>query len=186
MSTAGVLLAAGRGSRFKGEAHKLLVPFRGRPLVSWAIDAVMGAGLDDVFVVTGKVVLGHDLIPEPARIVHNPLWVNGLASSLQVGLAAAEERDHDAVVVGLGDQPLIPVDAWRAVAASESSIAVATYEGQRRNPVRLHRSVWKALPTVGDEGARILMRERPDLVSEVPCGGEPADVDTLEDLDTWS
>jgi CTP:molybdopterin cytidylyltransferase MocA len=82
---------------------------------------------------------------------------------------------------------LIPEEAWRRVAeAGARPIVTATFGGERRPPVRLAREVWAALPVTGDEGARALMRRRPQDVGEVACPGEPADVDTLEDLARWS
>ncbi len=179
------MLCAGGGARFTGAGHKLLAPFRGRPLVSWALEHAVGAGLDETIVVVGSVDLG-DLLPASATVVENPAWAGGQASSLQAGVAAAARAGHSAAVIGLGDQPLVPSAAWSTVAASPSPIAVASFGGRRTPPVRLAAEVWGLLPTEGDEGARALMRARPDLVAVVACEGEPLDIDTREDLTQWS
>jgi CTP:molybdopterin cytidylyltransferase MocA len=147
-----------------------------------ALAAALEAGLDGVIVVDGAVDLSG-LLPAGVQRVHNAAWADGQAGSLQVAIEAAGAAGHEAVVVGLGDQPRVTAAAWRAVAASASPIAVASYGGRRRNPVRLHRSVWPLLERSGDEGARTVMRARPELVEEIACEGDPFDVDTSADLD---
>jgi CTP:molybdopterin cytidylyltransferase MocA len=185
VTIAAVVLAAGDGTRYLGDHPKLLAPFRGAPLVTWAVQAAVDAELDEVIIVAGAVDLSG--LSLPGRVVSNDRWADGQATSLQLGIMTAERSGHDAVVVGLGDQPLVGGAAWRAVAASAATpIVVATFNGERRPPVRLSAAVWPLVPTSGDEGARALMRERPDLVSEIPCSGEPVDIDTLEDLARWS
>ena len=185
MRVAAVLLAGGSGSRFEGDRPKLLAELRGRPVLRWAIDAVLQSGLPPPYVVTGAADLSEwldDVIEVP-----HVQWSDGLASSLAAGIAAARDDGHDAVVVALGDQPGISPESWRAVAhAPDTPVAVATYEGVRGHPVRLAKEVWGDLPRTGDDGARLVMRERPELVTEVPCSGNSMDVDTAEDLARFS
>jgi CTP:molybdopterin cytidylyltransferase MocA len=191
VTTAAIVLAAGGGSRYRasgGDSHKLLAPYLGRTVVEWSIESAAAANLDATYVVRGATDL-----PVPAlaagsvRFVRNDRWQEGIATSLQAGIARARRDGHAAVVVGLGDQPLVLAEAWRRVAAASSApVAVATYEGQRGNPVRLSSLVWPLLPGGGDEGARLVMRRRPDLVVEVPCPGRSADIDTVGDLHEWS
>lgn len=181
------MLAAGGGRRFSGvpgAAHKLLAPFRGRPVVAWALDAALGAAFDETVVVVGAVDLD---LPDGVTRLDNPGWADGQAGSLAVALAHARSRGHEAVVVGLGDQPLVTSEAWRLVrSATGSPIAVATYDGRRRNPVRLAATIWDELPRRGDVGARDLIAAHPELAEDVPCPGTPVDIDTVEDLHRWS
>lgn len=183
MTTLAAILAAGDGSRFGGP--KLRVEVRGRALVLWALEAALAAGLDETVVVTGGEDLS-DLVPPGVRVLDNPDWADGQATSVHVAVRHAEARGHEAVVIGLGDSPMVPAAAWRAVAAVEAPVVTAEFDGARRPPVRLARAVWPLLPTAGDEGARVLLRERPDLVTAVPCAGDPRDVDTEGDLEQWS
>ncbi len=183
-TTVAVVLAAGESRRFR-DGPKLLADFRGRPLVSWAVEAALGAGCDETWVITGATDLS-DVLPPAVVVVQHDDWAEGLARSLSVAWWAAERAGHTSMVVGLGDQPLVPAEAWAAVAASTSAIASATFDGVRRPPVRLAAEVWPLLPLSGDEGARALFRLRPEMVEDVPCPGSPIDIDTVEDLQRWS
>jgi molybdenum cofactor cytidylyltransferase len=191
VTTAAIVLAAGGGSRFResgGDVHKLLAPYLGRTVVEWAIEAAFAAQLDATYVVRGAVDLPvPPLAGGQVTFVRNDRWREGISTSLRAGVTRARRDGHAAVVVGLGDQPLVLAEAWRLVSReTRTPLAVATYEGQRGNPVRLSTLVWPLLPRAGDEGARVVMRRRPDLVTEVPCPGRAADIDTVDDLREWS
>ena len=182
--TAAIILAAGSGSRFQSGTHKLLSLLHGRPVFQWALETARTAGFDRTIVVTGAIRL--PIYDPTVTVVHNPDFAQGQMSSLRKALDAARTFDVEAVVIGLGDQPFLTVDAWRQVGRSASPIAVATYGDRRGHPVRLHHSIWDLLDDEGDVGARNLMRNAPHLVSELACVGSPADIDTVEDLLLWN
>jgi molybdenum cofactor cytidylyltransferase/nicotine blue oxidoreductase len=184
-----IVLAAGEGSRFENATHKLRAGFGSATVVERSVTSAVDAAIGPVVVVVGAVDLS-DLLPGAGpdlELVDNPHWRDGQATSLRVGIERADALGARAVVVGLADQPGVPAEAWRLVAGSEiAPIVAADFAGRRRPPVRLAREVWPLLPVTGDDGARSLMRLRPDLVGEVACPGDPADVDTVEDLRRWS
>lgn len=188
--TVAILLAAGGGTRFAGTEHKLTALIAGRAVCSWSLQHLLEAEFKNVVVVTGSVDLSASLnITDlknngTVQIVQNSLWQSGLASSLQCGIKVARDLGAQAVVVGLADQPAIPATAWQQVAASNSPIAVATYNAIRGNPVRLHAELWQLLPETGDDGARMLFKSHRDLVEEIACLGSAQDVDTISDLET--
>lgn len=182
MTTVGVLLAAGEGSRFVGPVHKLLTRLGDKTVVRWSIDALIGAGFDAAAIVVGAVDLVEQ-VPPAMAIIENPDWISGQATSLDLAVSYAKRHGHDVLVVGLADQPLVPSSAWRLVASERTHpIVTASFAGHRRPPVRLAGGVWGLLPRVGDAGARVLMERHPELVGEVACAGTPIDIDVEEDL----
>ncbi|HEV2254583.1 MAG TPA: nucleotidyltransferase family protein [Streptosporangiaceae bacterium] len=188
---AGVLLAAGEGSRF-GQP-KALVELDGQTLAERGVGLLRAGGAAPILVVTGAVPLELD----GTLTVDNPGWRTGMGSSLRAALQALTEAgrgpesgpDVGAVVVALADQPLVGAEAVaRLIAAYRggASVAVAAYHGQPRNPVLLAREHWPEViaTATGDQGARTFLRTRPELVTLVECGdtGRPDDIDTPADL----
>lgn len=188
MTVAGLLLAAGEGSRLG--RPKALVELAGRTLVARGVDMLTQAGCAPVHVVTGAV----DVDLPGVTLVSNPDWCTGMASSLRAGLASLPDDPDDpdapdAVVLALVDQPLITPDVVRrliGVYRDGARAVVATYDGKPRNPVLLRSDLWAdaAAAAHDDVGARVYLREHPDVVTEVECGdiADPADIDTASDL----
>lgn len=184
---AGLLLAAGAGRRLG--RPKGLVELGGEPLVRRAARTLAEAGCDPVVVVVGaEAERVAAAVEVPSTIVRNDAWESGMGSSLRIGLSALPSSAQ-AAVVALVDQPGVTaaairrlVDAWRAGAKA----AVASYEGEPRNPVLLDRSLWgpAAASAHGDVGARGYLRSESSLVTPVACEdvADPRDVDTVEDL----
>jgi nicotine blue oxidoreductase len=184
ITVAGVLLAAGEGSRF-GQP-KALVEVNGRTLAERGAELLRSGGADPILIVTGAAPV-H--LPE-TQTVDNPDWHTGMGSSVRAALRTLTDvRNVTAVVVALADQPLVGAGTVaRLIAAyrAGASVAVAAYDGQPRNPVLLAREHWpEVLATAsGDTGARAFLRAHADLVTRVECGdiGCPDDIDTPADL----
>jgi len=183
---AGVLLAAGEGSRLG--APKALVELGGRTLAERGVAMLQAGGTDPVLIVTGAVQVQVD----GARVVPNPDWRTGMGTSVRAALASlgpAGLDEVDAVVIALADQPLVGAESVRRLIAAHrggASVAVAVYAGQQRNPVLIAREHWAAVAeaAIGDRGARAFLRARPELITAVECGdtGSPDDIDTPDDL----
>ena len=115
-------------------------------------------------------------------------WAAGMGHVLASTLAQAGD-DWEAVVVLLGDQPLVPggavarvVEAWRAGAGP---VVTATYGGRPGHPKLFDRRLLPdLLRLTGDTGARDLLATHPDRVHRVEVGdlGSDADVDVEADL----
>ena len=188
-SVLGVVLAAGGSTRMG--RPKQLAELDGRPLLAHVLAAVDQAPVDRVVVALGgaatevldRVALGR---AEPLVVEG---WAAGMGHVLASTLAAAGD-DWDAVVVLLGDQPLVSagavarvVEAWRSGAGP---VVTASYGGRPGHPKLFDRRLRPdLLRLTGDTGARDLVATHPEWVSQVEVGdlGSDADVDVEADLD---
>jgi CTP:molybdopterin cytidylyltransferase MocA/SAM-dependent methyltransferase len=186
-ATVGLVLAAGAGSRFGG--GKLLATIGGRPVLQHVLDALAEAGVGEVV-----VVLGQDADTIEAAIgwrderrVVNADPARGLASSLQVGFEAIGD-DAGAVLVALGDQPLVSAEVIHTLLDAPPKrgrpIVVPVYEDERgRNPVLLRRPAFGLVAeAAGDRGLGPVLEAHPELVVELPVSGTNPDIDTPADL----
>ena len=184
-ATVAVVLAAGAGTRFRGPGHKLDARLDGRSVLDRAVGTALAAG--------HRSRRRRDRRPDRARrcipaVVHvvNDRWAEGQVTSLQAGhrrrapssaplrssSGSATSRSSPSRRGGPSPPPTprSPSPPTAAGGATRSGCA---------------GDVWDLLPAAGDEGARAVMRLRPDLVAAVPCVGSPIDIDTVEDLRRW-
>jgi molybdenum cofactor cytidylyltransferase len=184
---AAIVLAAGASTRMGRQ--KLSLPLAdGRPVVRAAVERVLGAGLDDVVVVTGREgeTIASALAGLPVRMARNPRYAEGQSTSLRVGIDAMDPG-AEAVVIALGDQPLVdPRVIRRLVAtfqATHRSVVVPVYRDGRGNPVLFAAALFGELRAVtGDRGGRDVIVRDPARVAEVAVDGPmPPDIDTPED-----
>jgi molybdenum cofactor cytidylyltransferase len=183
--TAIVVLAAGGSTRFGRQ--KLLVPWRGEPLIRHVVRTALRAGSCEVVVVSGAEsdVLGEALSDFPVELVQNHNWTQGQSSSLRLGLEAV--ADHaQAVMFMLGDMPLVEPALLQALFDEHSStlapVTAPSFAGQPGNPVLFDRITFDALRAIhGDQGGRAVYDVFPPRMIE---WGESArfDVDSVEDL----
>jgi len=190
--TAGIVLAAGRSTRFG--RPKQLLPLLGRPLLEWVLDAALHSSLERIYLVLGyrhrqiQSTLGEKLSHPRIRVILNPRYPEGLSSSLRAGLLQARHR-YPSVMFLLGDQPLVTSslidrlleEFW----GSDKEICAPCLGDRLGNPTLFSREHYPRLLSLrGDTGGRVLLRELPHQVHRVPVSDLRVflDVDREEDL----
>lgn len=185
----GLVLAAGGSTRMG--RPKQLAELDGRPLLAHVLEAVESSPVDRVVVALGGAA--DEVLDRVELGRAEPLVVEGWAAGMGHVLASALAQaggDWEAVVVLLGDQPLVPgravarvVEAWRAGAGP---MVTATYDGRPGHPKLFDRRLLPdLLRLTGDTGARDLLAAHPDRVHRVEVGdlGSDADIDVEADLE---
>ncbi|MEM8485179.1 MAG: nucleotidyltransferase family protein [Bacteroidota bacterium] len=184
-----IVLAAGI-SRRMGADNKLLLPFKGQPLVFRVVSAVCKADIARCI-----VVLGHEaarvkaaLQGLPVEFVVNEAFAEGMGTSISVGVKKAGVATAGFLVC-LSDMPLITTEEYNAiihqfetsVARNPAVIVRPNHAGQPGNPVLLaseHRVAMEEQR--GAAGCKPIVQQHIDQVVYV----ETSTDHVLQDADT--
>lgn len=192
----GILLAAGRGSRFdpSGAQNKLLQVLPAAPalLASPARSVVATSALNLLAVVNrviavvrpGAGAVAAELKKLGCEVVTCDQADSGMAASLVCALGRAS--DAQGWIVALGDMPRVhrhTLLSLQYALEQGAGIAAPMYRGQRGNPVGFSRQYLPQLLALqGGQGARGILKHYPVREVVVDDAGILQDIDTPADL----
>ena len=183
-SVTAIILGAGESSRMG--RPKLLLPFGDSTMIGTVISHVHASSIEKTIVVLGANFESHrEVIKDyPVEIVNNTQYREGMFSSVKSGLDAVP-GDADAVMVLLGDQPMIQTEEIdqliEAYMGSEKEIALAAHGKKRGHPILFGKKFIREVTGYpGDASLRDLLQNYPSEILEIQTGDERI----LRDIDT--
>jgi molybdenum cofactor cytidylyltransferase len=139
-----ILLAAGKSERMG--KFKQLLPIDGKTFVEACVDNLLASRAGEVIVVTGynRAAVRATLLHKPVRIVDNPDYETGMASSVIRGVQCVASQSSG-VLIALADQPLIGPHVLNQVMSEYEDksplILIPTYKGKKGHPIILNPSI---------------------------------------------
>src|SRR5690625_2266434 len=111
MTTAAVIMAAGKGTRLRSDKAKVLHPLLGRTMLRWVLESVRALDLDRVVVVVGhqgeKVAAEADAADIDGLVTVTQAEQRGTGHAVRCAVDAGVLEGMDTVLVLSGDVPLI-------------------------------------------------------------------------------
>ena len=187
-SIAGILLAAGSGSRFGGD--KLLHSLDdGVAIAAHAARNLIAATPEVIAVVRwGDFPLSDMLEQEGCQVSMFKGAAHGMGASLAHGIGQA--RSADGWVIALADMPRISPDTIKIVIAAlqeGASIVAPVRKGERGHPVGFGAQLRDELLALdGDQGARAVVERHRATARLIECDdpGILLDIDRKSDLES--
>ena len=185
----GVVLAAGRGSRYES-GNKLLATINGKVVVRQVAETACKSSLSDAVAVLGheKLAVAAALDGLSVSFRHNDEYAAGQSTSVRHGVEFVRSAGWDAALFLLGDMPFVRVETieqlLEAYRTGTATVVIPKHEGTRGNPVLFDECHFDALASVsGDRGGRdIIETAEKTAFIEVPDPGVHWDIDTDADV----
>lgn len=185
-----IVLAAGTSSRM-GSENKLLLDYRGLPLIKHTVSAIIAAEPQELIVVTGfeEQLVTQALAGLRMKTVYNPDFQKGMTSSIQAGVQQASGNGY---MICLGDMYAISSDQYRSMMdffqmqlqQDEQCICLPAYRETKGNPVIFSAAYRdEILRNTDPEGCKSIVQQNRSHVKHIEFTSDHIlkDVDTPEE-----
>lgn len=188
METGIIILAAGKSSRLG--RPKQLLSYKGKTLLQNVIDGALKTSCSPIVVVLGanadEILEQHS--NKNIHFIVNPLWENGMASSIVAGLSAVVNLDpYPAnIIIAVADQAFITELTFNNLIEKKKStgkgIIASAYQQTLGTPVLFTKDYFEALLSLeGSSGAKNIVKQYPADVESVAFELGYVDIDTETD-----
>ena len=193
MPNIGIIILAAGESRRMGSPKQIL-PIEGKALLRRTTEIALATHCEPIVLVLGanKPQIAPEIIDLPLTIIDNPMWHQGLSSSVKMGMAGLwiTTKDIDAVMILVCDQPYLSVEILNKMIevykTKKPKLVGCRYGDEVGVPVLFDKVLFgELLNLTGEKGAKPILMNHLDEAHIVDFEKGEIDLDTPEDYQKW-
>lgn len=187
-----IILAAGESKRMG--SPKQLLQIEGKSLIHRTAEIALATDCYPVVMVIGanKPQIAPEIVDLPLTVIDNPMWHEGMSSSVKIGLAGVymTYKEIEAVIILVCDQPYLSVSLLERMVeiynTKKPRLIACKYGEQLGVPALFDRTLFEELLNLkGDKGAKPVLMNHLDEAHILQFEAGSIDLDTPDDYQAF-
>ncbi|MBB3838048.1 molybdenum cofactor cytidylyltransferase [Runella defluvii] len=187
-----IILAAGESKRMG--SPKQLLQIEGKSLIHRTAEIALATDCYPVVMVIGanKPQIAPEIVDLPLTIIDNPMWHEGMSSSVKMGLAGVymTYKEIEAVIILVCDQPYLSVSLLERMieiyTTKKPRLIACKYGEQLGVPALFDRTLFEELLNLkGDKGAKPVLMNHLDEAHILQFEAGSIDLDTPDEYQAF-
>ncbi|AYQ32148.1 NTP transferase domain-containing protein [Runella sp. SP2] len=187
-----IILAAGESKRMG--SPKQLLQIEGKSLIHRTAEIALATDCYPVVMVIGanKPQIAPEIVDLPLTVIDNPMWHEGMSSSVKMGLAGVymTYKEIEAVIILVCDQPYLSVSLLERMVeiynTKKPRLIACKYGEQLGVPTLFDRTLFEELLNLkGDKGAKPVLMNHLDEAHILQFEAGSIDLDTPDEYQAF-
>lgn len=187
-----IILAAGESKRMG--SPKQLLQIEGKSLIHRTAEIALATDCYPVVMVIGanKPQIAPEIVDLPLTIIDNPMWHEGMSSSVKMGLAGVymTYKEIEAVIILVCDQPYLSVSLLERMVeiytTKKPRLIACRYGEELGVPALFDRTLFEELLDLkGDKGAKPVLIKHLDEAHILQFEAGSIDLDTPDEYQAF-